>query len=248
MKKKDYVLVLRTNNEDMTAYNNFKWPTKGPVRAPDWRDTAECGNGLHGAKWGVGNGNLFKWDTSAKWLVVRVAAADIIDLDDKVKFPKGTVVFCGDRAGATGYLRDHLPVEERNNKIIGLVARVGDNGHVVGGAGSTVSGGDWSTVSGGAESTVSGGAGSTVSGGAGSTVSGGAYSTVTGGAYSTVTGGYDSTVTGGYDSTVSGGYGSILQFKWYDGSRYRVATAYVGENGILPDTKYRVDNGNWIKG
>jgi len=29
--------------------------------------------------------------------------------------------------------------------------------------------------------------------------------------------------------------------KWRDGHRYRIATAYVGENGILPNVRYRVD-------
>ena len=74
-----------------------------------------------------------------------------------------------------------------------------------------------------------------------STVTGDDGSTVTGGDGSTVTGGDDSTVTGGNRSTVTGGDGSILSLSWWDGSRKRVVIAYVGEDGIRPNTPYRLD-------
>ena len=38
--------------------------------------------------------------------------------------------------------------------------------------------------------------------------------------------------------------------KWYDSenSRYRTATAYVGENGIKANTKYQLDSkGNFVE-
>ena len=48
------------------------------------------------------------------------------------------------------------------------------------------------------------------------------------------------TVTGGDDATVTGGYGAILLLSFYS-ARKRVVTAYVGENGIKPNTPYRLN-------
>lgn len=61
----------------------------------------------------------------------------------------------------------------------------------------------------------------------------------------TLTGGDGSTLTGGHRSTLTGGYGSTLTAKWLDGLRYRIAVAYVGEDGIEPGVAYRVVNGKF---
>jgi len=128
----------------------------------------------------------------------------------------------------------------------------GYNSTVTGGYNSTVTGGFNSTVTGGYNSTVTGGFNSTVTGGFKSTVTGGNYSTVTGGHNSTVTGGHESTVTGadystvtgGYKSTVTGGQHSLLSVFWKDitSGRRRVSVAYVGEDGIEPNVKYKLDD------
>ena len=205
----DHVLILRTCDADMTSRGGFRWPESGPVEAPDWNHEPTCGGGLHGFLWGEGNGGLASWDDDARWLVVRVLAADVVDLGDKVKFPRGDVVFIGDRKAATDYIIEH----GARGPVIGCL-RVG-------------------------------GYGSTVTGGYGSTVTGGDDSTVTGGDCSTVTGGYGSTVTGGDDSTVTGGDYSTLSVKWWDGSRHRIAVAYVSEDGIEANVPYRVNAGKF---
>ena len=274
------VLVLRTCNADMTSYNGFVWPKDGHVSCPDWSPVPECGQGLHGFLWGEGDGNLIGWNTeNLVWQVVRVKESDIVNLDGKVKFPEGEVIFTGDQKGATDFL---IANGAQGKTVIGAFVSGGDNstvsgghrstvsgGHrstvsggyrstVSGGYRSTVSGGYRSTVSGGCRSTVSGGCRSTVSGGDSSTVSGGDYSTVSGGCRSTVSGGDYSTVSGGHESTVSGGDystvsggdystvsggdNSVLQVKWYDGKRDRVAIGYVGEDGIEANVFYKVDN------
>jgi hypothetical protein len=38
------------------------------------------------------------------------------------------------------------------------------------------------------------------------------------------------------------GDGGTLMIKWWDGNRYRVAIAYVGEDGIEANTAYRLDD------
>ena len=98
------VLILRTCTASLTSQGGFQWPTSGHVAAPDWKPTQACGHGLHGLLWGCGDASLLDWSEQAKWLVVEVTEASIIDLGDKVKFPEGTVVYCGDRNGAANLI------------------------------------------------------------------------------------------------------------------------------------------------
>jgi hypothetical protein len=170
-------LVLRTCKADLTSRGGFRWPAAGYVEAPDWNPIAECGNGLHGLLWGEGNGELVSWEQDAKWLVVEVETSVIVPIGpDKVKFPRGVVVHCGDRKSATEYLAAH------------------------GGAGRAIVGG-------------------------------------------TATAGDSGTATAGDRGTATAGDSGTLLLKWWDESsgRYRVAVGYVGENGIEPNTKYRVE-------
>ena len=88
----------------------------------------------------------------------------------------------------------------------------------------------------------------------GAKVTGGNYATVTGGYGATVTGGYGAKVTGGDGATVTGGDGATVTggddatvcARWWDGTRYRIAVGYVGEDGIEPNVAYRVGaGGKW---
>jgi hypothetical protein len=148
------VLILRTCNADMTSYNNFKWPESGRVEAPDWRDDGDCGRGLHGWLNGEGDGSLGKWDVDAKWLVVRVLKSDVRDLVGKVKFPKGDVVFCGDRKGATEFL---VANGCDGMAIIGGTATAGDEGTATAGFKGTATAGDEGTATAGDEGTATAG-------------------------------------------------------------------------------------------
>ena len=53
--------------------------------------------------------------------------------------------------------------------------------------------------------------------------------------------GYSGTATAGECGTATAGDGGILNLRWWDGDRYRIATFYVGEGGIEPNVKYGVD-------
>jgi hypothetical protein len=56
------------------------------------------------------------------------------------------------------------------------------------------------------------------------------------------------TASAGYRGTASAGDWGTLLGKWRDGSRYRIAVAYVGEDGIKANTPYRVnDRGEWVE-
>ena len=173
-------LVLRTCKADMTSNMGwFAWPTSGPVECSDWLPTPECGNGLHGFLWGEGNGSLADWSKDAKWLVVEVEADQVVDLGGKAKFPRGAVVFCGDRKAATDYIIAH------------------------GAAGRAV---------------------------IGATVAACDYGTATAGDYGTATAGNCGTVC----------------LRWWDGNRYRLAVGYIGEDGLLPNVPYKVENGKLV--
>ena len=233
-----YVYALKTVQSDLTSYDGFKWKRRGIVTSPDWHPDPVCGGGLHAFLRGEGHGSLADWSTDALWLVLKIPEGTYVDLGGKIKFPRCTVVFCGDRKSAT----DKLQALGCNGPIIGAYKVGGYRSTVSGGYGSTVCGGYGSTVSGGDRSTVCGGYGSTVSGGHGSTVSGGDRSTVSGGYESTVSGGDRSTVSGGDRSTVSGGDGSVLTLSYYAGVRRRLVTRYVGEDGIKANTMYRLND------
>jgi hypothetical protein len=137
------VLVLRTCNAKMRSHEGrFVWPSEGEVSAPDWKPTVECGNGLHGWLWGEGDGNLGRWEADARWLVVEVEAASIIDLQGKVKFPAGRVVFVGDRIEATTYLSEHGAA---GRAIVGGTSTSGYGGTSTSGYGGTSTSGDGGT-------------------------------------------------------------------------------------------------------
>ncbi|MFK3706685.1 hypothetical protein ACI2JR_17380, partial [Klebsiella sp. NPDC088457] len=150
-KAKETVLVLRTCNADMSAYGGFVWPKSGFVKAPDWKNTTECGNGLHGLLWGEGSAGYLSESDDANWMVCEVEKDLVVDLENKVKFPEANVVYCGERDGAINYLMDN------GGKGCAIVY-------------STLTGGDYSTLTGGYGSTLTGGYGSTLTGGENATL------------------------------------------------------------------------------
>ena len=161
------VLVLRTCTAQMTSHNGFKWPESGPVSAPDWRPDSECGHGLHGFLWGEGNGSLANWDIDAKWLVCSVPKDSLIDIGEKVKFPACEVVFCGDRNGATEYIKTHGP---SGKSIIGGTATAGYRGTATAGYRGTATAGDSGTATAGDSGTATAGYRGTATAGTGGVV------------------------------------------------------------------------------
>jgi len=133
------VLVLRTCNLDMTSYGGFTYPTSGLVSAPDWSPQPTCGGGLHGLLWGCGNGSLLRSEQNAVWMVLEVDASTLVDLDGKVKFPFGDVVYCGDVHAATSYIAERAPAT--GLPIVGYTATAGDAGTATAGYAGTATAG-----------------------------------------------------------------------------------------------------------
>jgi hypothetical protein len=153
------VLVLRTCNAELKAqYNGFQWPEKGHVEAPDFSSQKCCGYGLHGLLWGQGDGGLLNWDDSAQWLVVEVPADSIVELDGKVKFPKGEVVYCGNREGATQLIATQKP-----GPIVGLTAQSNAQSSTIAvGYRGTATAGEGGTATAGYRGTATAGKGGTL--------------------------------------------------------------------------------------
>ena len=171
---------------------------------------------------GEGYGKLASWNDTVKWLVCEVNKKDIIDLGDKVKFPKCKVVFCGNRKEATDYI---ISNGAQGKAVIGAYVITGDNGTSTSGYNGTSTSGDNGT-------SKSGVYGTSTSGYNGTSKSG-YYGTSTSGDYGTSTSGYKGTSTSGYNGT--------LVIKYLDGIRYKVAVGYVGENGIKANVPYKLN-------
>ena len=89
-----------------------------------------------------------------------------------------------------------------------------------------------------------GGAGRAIIGG---TSTSGFNGTSTSGYNGTSTSGNSGTSTSGDNGTSTSGEGGIIHIKWYDIDRYRVATGYVGEDGIESNVEYVVVDGKLTK-
>jgi hypothetical protein len=129
-------LVVRVCTEQLTSHGGFQWPASGPVSAPDWSPVAECGQGLHGWLWGQGDYSVAsetRQDRKAKWLVVEVKASDLVNINGKVKYPRGSVVYCGFWWDAFAFARKHRPrpqeLESTATGNYGHAAATGDYGH-----------------------------------------------------------------------------------------------------------------------
>jgi hypothetical protein len=221
-------IILRTCNADMTSRNGFKWPRSGYVAAPDWNPEPKCGGGLHGFLRGEGDGGLADWSSDAVWLVAEIET--YVDLVDKVKFPAAHVIFAGSRLEAAAIVKARYPdaaviganvaVEDRRVAVVGDygTATAGDRGTATAGDHGTATAGNWGTATAGDRGTATAGYGGTA------------------------TAGDDGTATAGDRGTATAGYGGMLQIYYYDRyARRRLVVAYIGENNILPNVKYRLD-------
>ena len=141
------VLVLRACHGERESRDGFKYPASGPVAAPDWADDGACGHGLHGWLWGQGDlATCDYWQAATSWLVIEVAAADVRELNGKVKFPRGNVIFCGDRHEAANLIAARVPLD---TAVMFRQAQAGDGGTATVGDGGTATAGDGGTATAG---------------------------------------------------------------------------------------------------
>ena len=147
--------MLRTCAADMTSHGGFVWPVSGPVAASDWSPEPECGGGLHGLAWGIGDGGLLCWDRDARWLVVEHDPAEAVDLGGKIKVPRGVVVHCGDRASAIA----DIIARGAHGPVVGADYSAGYGGTATAGYKGTATAGDYGIATAGYKGTAAAGSG-----------------------------------------------------------------------------------------
>ena len=256
------VLILRTCNADMTSHGGFVWPERGPVKAPDWNDKAECGNGLHGWLWGCGDWSLAIGGTEKKWIIFEADAKDVIQLNGKVKVPTGDVLFVSNKWNESmAFLcgRASLPCESSATGDYGHASATGYCGHAsaTGYYGHASATGDYGHAS---ATGYCGHASATGYYGHASATGGSGHASATGYyGHASATGDYGhASATGGSGhASATGGSGwaisnlgtaragvdGILTIRYKNtAGKIRVATAYVGENGIKANVFYSVNS------
>ena len=237
-KPKNCSLVLRVCRPDFTSHGGFKWPEEvgATVTAPDWEDNQECGSGLHGWLYGQGDhACVSHWkQKGAKWLALEVETSMIVALGRKCKFPQATIRFIGTGSEAAAFLLQHEP-NAKNTAVIGACIQVGD--------GENVAVGPLGTATAGESGTATAGYRGTATAGNYGTATAGNYGTATAGESGTATAGKSGTATAGYRGTATAGNYGEIRIRWWDpkAQRYRTEIAYVGENGIKPNTPYRLN-------
>lgn len=251
--KPQTVLVTRFCQEDMTSsYDpDFKWPKEGPASCDDWDPTPRCGGGLHGWLWGKGDIQAWGYTHTDVMLVVEVLKTDIVDLGNKVKFPKGTVVHCGTRESVTQFMKDRghdgIPYGQMTVGS-GETAEVGDYGIAVAGRFGTAIAGEHGTAEAGFGGTAEAGRyGTALAGYLGTAKVGdggkaivGMYGTAVAGDYGTANAANFGVASAGLGGFAQAGEGGRISIEWHDGGRNRVTVGYVGEDGIEANVRYRI--------
>jgi len=138
----------------------------------------------------------------------------------------------------------------------GGTATAGYEGTATAGKWGTATAGKWGTATAGYEGTATAGDGGTATAGDGGTATAGDGGTATAGKWGTATAGDGGTATAGDGGTATAGYegtatagdkGTLIIRRW-DGKRYRTVVGYIGENGLEPNTPYKLnDAGEFVK-
>ncbi len=223
------MLVLRTCNADRTSFGGFRWPEFGPVECTDWIDNDAWGHGLHGLPWGCGDGNRLSWKPDAIWLVIETPWEETRVFGGACKFPCGKVVYSGSQLGAITYLDNHGCGDK---PVVGSVriagdhatAVTGDRGRATAGLAGTAIAGEW---------------GYAETGSWGCSIAGyGGHSKT----------GFGGRAIAGYGGDAAAGENGMIAIETWDGDRYggrpRLVIGYIGEGGLKPDIKYKLDRRN----
>jgi hypothetical protein len=167
---------------------------------------------------GAGDGATLDWSATASWLVVRVLTAEVVNLGDKVKVPRGFVVACGPREKCVAFLQRKgadpatmvggtAAAGEAGHAAAGYAgtATAGDAGAAMAGPRGTAKAGSRGTALAGDEGTATAGYAGTAAAGAGGTATAGYAGTAAAGAGGTATAGYAGTAAAGYDGAAAAG-------------------------------------------
>ena len=186
--------------------------------------------------------------------LVKARYPDAAVIGANVTVENGRAAVVGARGTATAGNGGTATAGERGTATAGHdgTATAGHDGTATAGHGGTATAGDYGTATAGDGGTATAGyhgtatAGGygTATAGDGGTATAGERGTATAGRYGTATAGNDGTATAGYRGTATAGERGMLLIYYYDqkNNRRRLAVAYIGEDGIQPTVKYRLDD------
>ncbi|WP_447121851.1 hypothetical protein ACKBF4_04540 [Pseudomonas aeruginosa] len=123
-------------------------------------------------------------------------------------------------------------------------ATAGDWGTATAGYKGTATAGDWGTATAGDWGTATAGYKGTATAGDEGTATAGYKGTATAGDWGTATAGYKGTATAGDWGTATAGEKGEIRIRYWDKKteRYRTVIGYIGEDGLEPNTHYRLDD------
>lgn len=235
------VVVLHFCQADLTSRRGFVWPDRGPVACSDWSPEPSYGGGLHGWLWGAGELGAHPDGpppADAKWLVVEVPAAEIVDIGAMVKYRRGVVLLCGEIADALQVIAARAPWPEVATMFERIavgdycVAGVGDHGVVsVGRRGTAVAGAFGTATAGDGGNAIVGAHGTATAGYAG-TATADAFGKAIAGDFGCARVGLQGTATAGFHgtaTTTSGGRAIVGDFGV--AVAHRDGTAIAGDHG-----------------
>jgi len=260
------VLILRRINRDGTSNSKrlkdgipvedvpFAWPdgTGCIVTADDWDPSCRCGGGLHGWPWGMGLGDGCDYSLiDDRWLVLEALPQDVIGgLREgwKCKCRQATKIYDGSFSGAWSLINGgrHRLIEAMskvtpNNSSTAASSGNSSTAASSGNSSKAASSGNYSTAaSSGYSSTAAS------SGNYSKAASLGDYSTAaSSGDYSKAeaAGGHNcAAVVGAKGKCKVGDKGAFALAFWDETEGWRFLCGKVGENGIKPDTWYKIEN------
>ena len=230
--------VLRTCYVDGTSYGGFRWPNEvgTVVKCTDWSPAPECGDGLHGLLDGIGDYSSLSNAPDAIWQIVEIDRESCVDLGGKVKFPECVLVYSGDMVGAlTKFIDYQINYVAAASGGYSQLAASGNNGHLAasGDYSQLASSGDYCQLA------ASGDRGQLASSGNnGQLAASGDYSRLAASGKSTIC------VAAGVESAVSAGENGTIVLTWWNAkkARYEIEVGYIGENGLKPNTYYKLDD------
>ncbi|WP_222426189.1 hypothetical protein [Pseudomonas aeruginosa] len=123
-------------------------------------------------------------------------------------------------------------------------ATAGDKGTATAGDWGTATAGDWGTATAGDLGTATAGDWGTATAGDEGTATAGDWGTATAGDWGTATAGDKGTATAGDKGTATAGEKGEIRIRYWDEKteRYRTVIGYIGEDGLEPNTHYRLDD------
>ncbi len=264
---KDTVLVMRTVDEHCRSHCHqhgygeyFQYPLKDGeyVTAPKWDPTPQCGNGLHGWRFGIGDASVAEWYDKHQMMVLECAAEDVVDIVDsesvKCKFRHGKRIYCGALAGAAELC---MARAADPSAVIGATVRANSSGvsSATGDRGVSSATGDSGVSSATGDRGVSSATGysgvSSATGyrGVSSATGYSGVSSATGySGVSSATG--DSGVSvAGENGVAEAGPDGAIAIRWFDPSRgkYRTACGEIDGIKLKPFVCYRVEGGAFVE-